>query len=808
MPTLSEMKESSPAYQALTDEEFADRVYSKHYASTISREEFDKRTAPVSAWKEAVGGFGKGFNEGFDALINAPGALMNLGAEAMGYEAPFEPVRAATRFNNEYEPRSALGRWAEATGEVAGGSALPSLGILGAGARLAPKAAPAGSAIVEGFKELSRSAVRNPRAFAANEAAAITGAGTGVHIAREDEAGPAGEFIGGILGGLTGPAALSGLSRTAGGVKDAAKYGTRMLKRAQEPQLAADEDVADAIVKSGATVDEIRSELAPSPSNQLQGRGFTDADLADIVSRAARGDKPAAIAKDYGLAEGTVRSYLQKHEAMTPTPRNIVDVIKDVKGEGASKPISRLGRAAYGIADDAEASQALMSRQETQGGRVNTIINRAAGSVDYDDQIAAIDDVLTNQARQAYAAAEQNAQTFNLRPAIRSARDTAFKSAGAIREGMERAINLFFEPTVVRKNLTETQQLRLTEAAERVDDLVLKGADKETIFKAQRRLDAAREDAGAGNVRKIGQPISDMKRYQAAREALDDMITASMDKLGKPTRLTAKLTQFRKKINNVVRNANPDMAQADDLFSGAKGTERLLKEGRELTTRLGAKVENALRGFDKLTPEQKEIYRLSFLRRMSNMADNPTDGRAIANQFQSESVRKIVRKLFAPEPISKKLPKDEQAAIRKRNAANKNRGEQLIKDLRQEATTTRTKNDLLSGSRTAEYSSDMNRMMQGAQTAADLATGRWGSILENLANRLTYQIGESQAKAILGTLIETDPARLLPILNRLAKQAKDARTRAAYVAAIREVRAELRRTPGNMVGSLTASQDQ
>lgn len=751
MPTLQEMKASSPAYQALTDEEFADRVYKKHYADTISREEFDRRTAPVSYWKEAIGGFGGGFNRGFDAFINTPGTLMNLGAEALGYEAPFEPVKIAQQFSNEYEPRTFAGRLAEGVGEVTGASVIPSAGIMATGARLAPKAAPTGTALAEGFKDLARSSVQNPRAFAANEAAASTGAGTGVTLAREDEAGPTGEFIGGVLGGLTGPAVLSGASRTLGGFSDAAKYSTKMLRRARQPQLAADEDVADAIVKSGATVDEIRSELAPSPSNQLQQRGFTDADLADIISRAARGDKPAAIAKDYGLAESTVRSYLQKHEAMTPTPRNVIDVIKDVKGEGASKPISRLGRAAYGIADDAEASQALMSRQETQGGRVNTIINRAAGSVDYDDQISAIDDILTNQARQAYAAAEQNAQPFNLRPAIRAARDTAFKSAGSIREGMERAIDLFFEPVMGQ----------------------------------------------AGTVQRLGRPISDMKRYQAAREALDDMIAKSFEN-NKPTRLTRKLTQFRERVNNVVRNANPDMAQADDLFSGAKSTERLLKEGRDLTTRLGAKVENALRGFDKLTPEQKEIYRLSFLRRMSNMADNPTDGRAIANQFQSEAVRKIVRKLFGKD---RRLSAKENKAIRER-------GEQLIKSLRQEATTTRTKNDLLAGSRTAEYSSDMNKMLQGAQTAADLATGRWGAILENLANRLTYQIGENQAKAILRTLIETDPAQLLPILNRLAQQAKNVQTRNAYVAALREVRSELRRSPSGFVGAATASQDQ
>ncbi len=40
------------------------------------------------------------------------------------------------------------------------------------------------------------------------------------------------------------------------------------------------------------------------------------------------------------------------------------------------KPITRLGRAAFGIADDGETTQALTSRQETQGGRLNTIVKK------------------------------------------------------------------------------------------------------------------------------------------------------------------------------------------------------------------------------------------------------------------------------------------------------------------------------------------------------------------------------------------------------------------------------------------------
>lgn len=762
MPTLSEMKAMSPDYAALTDQEFADKVYEKHYAGKIDRAEFDKRTAPVSVIDDVANQAGQGLNAGLDSLLNTIASPIrvpiNAAASALGYgDEVIPPIELASRVNRGFqggrdEAKTTAGRFAGTIGEVAGSSVLPTAGLMAAGARMAPAASQGGSAVVRGLSDLAQRAAARPRNFLRLEAAGAVGAGTGIQLAREDNAGPWAEMGAGILGGMAAPLSYSALARTGGALKDAARYGGRMASRARDPQLAADQDTADAIVKSGSTVQDVRNELAPKLSKQLAARGLTDEDAADIVSRAHAKESAKDIAEDYGIAESTVNSYAAKHRDMTPTPRNIIDVTKDVAGEGAARPVTRLGRAAFGLADDGETTQALTSRQETQGGRLNTIIKKAAGGRDYDAETARLDDELGTQARQAYAVAKNTEQPFDLTPSLKTARETAFKSAGNIKEQLEKAIDLFYEPE-------------------------MQGA--------------------TGTVRKLGRPIADLERFQNAREALDDMITASKTPLGEATKLTGRLSGLRKTVNNVMRNANPDMAAADDMFSGAKSSQTIMKQGQELTTRLGAKTDDALKGFDKLNPDQKELYRLSFLKKLDNMVANPRDGAGLANQFQSESVRKVVRRLFSPD----------KTLDAKTNKAIRERGEELIKRIREENTTTKTLNDVTNrgNTQTAPWAQDMNKFMAGAKAGADVLTGRWGAVLENLSSRLTYQIGERQAKAIMQNLTETDPAKVLPMLNRLARQAETTKERMEYVTAIRHMR---RGSRGVLVGTGITAADR
>lgn len=784
MATLSEMKAMSPAYAALSDQEFADKVYQKHYAEKIDRAEFDKRTAPVSVTEDVVNQVGQRLSGGLDATLNVIGSPVrvpiNMASSALGYGEAIPPIELFSRANRGGEggfdeAKTTAGRFAGAIAEVAGGSVLPAGALIKAGQAVPALASRAqylvngvpggiGRTIFGGVKRIADRAAQSPGTFAAMEGIGSAGAGTGIALAREDNAGPLAEFGAGLVGGLAAPLGFSALARTGGALKDAARYGGRMAARARDPQLAADQDTADALTKSGLTADQVRDELAPKLSSQLKARGLTDEDAADIVSRVAAKEPVADIAKDYGLHPTTVQNYAAKHREMTPTPRNIVDVTKDVAGEGASKPITRLGRAAFGLADDGETTQALTSRQETQGGRLNTIIKKAAGGRDYDAETARLDDELGAQAKQAYTIANQNAQPFNLRPALRQARRAAFESAGDIKTGLEKATDLFFEPLVV-----------------------------------------------GSRVRKVGQPISDMKRFQASREALDQMIETSF-KDGKPTRLTRKLTQLRQSVNNVVRNANPDMAAADDMFSGAKSSQTVMKQGQELTTRLGAKTDDALKGFDKLNPDQRDLYRLSFLKKLDNMVANPRDGAGLANQFQSESVRKVIRRLFAGDQKLIKAPKSaaekaQNVAAARANSKTRAQGEELIKRIREEATTTKTLNEVTGRGQTitAPWGQDMGKMMAGAKAGADVLTGRWGAVLENLSSRLSYQIGEKQAKAIMQNLTETDPAKVLPMLNRLARQAKTTKERMEYVTAIRQMR---RASPAPLIGAGIVSADQ
>ncbi len=567
----------------------------------------------------------------------------------------------------------------------------------------------------------------------AGQSAVAGGAFGGATGFAQGEGGVGDRAVKGLEGAATGalvaPAishvAVPVTSRLIGATKDAAQYAGRALQNARNPEQAAINNVADRMVTQGIDPAAVRAQVSPPPSSQLAQRNFTEDDLATIVSRGLKGEKAADIANNYGIHESTVNRYLAKYRDANPTERNIIDISKDLAGDGKAAPLTRLGRAAYGLSEDGEAAQRLITRQQTQAGRVSNVIDRSGAGRNFDDEIARLDDVLSTQSKAAYAAADQNAQPFDLRPVISKYRRAAFGRAGELRDQMDKAVDMFF-------------------------------------FNPGKALTGPR---------RLGQPITDLKRFQAARQSLDQTIARSMQD-GKPTPLTRQLTKLRQDLTSVVRAANKELAAADDLFSGAKTSEKLLEQGERLSTRLGAPSRQLLDGFEKLKPEQQELVRLGFLRKLQDMAANVRDGGAVANQFNSPAVRSTIERRF-----------------HRGEKGLRERGQRLIKELQQEATTTRTKNEVLVGSRTAEYGLDMEKAQQGARAAADLVTGQVWKMLGNLTTRLTSQIGEKGSKEVLEVLTQTDPAKLLPILNRLAAAAKSTQERQAYVAALRELRA-------------------
>jgi hypothetical protein len=224
-------------------------------------------------------------------------------------------------------------------------------------------------------------------------------------------------------------------------------------------------------------------------------------------------------------------------------------------------------------------------------------------------------------------------------------------------------------------------------------------------------------------------------------------------------------------------------------MQGEFGEEGALEAGAAMTTRLGAPAREALREFDAMTPAQQELFRLGFARSVMDKAANPQVGGAVANQFNTPAVRDIVTRLYSGD------------------ANLQRQGRRLLRDLRRETTTTKTKNDVMAGARTAELGSDMGRMMEDAKTAADALTGRPWKLLENLSTRLTTQIGRRGAAEVMRILTETDPAELLPVLNRLARAAQTTQERQAYVAAMRQY-ARVGHRPAAEIGASTPANEE
>jgi len=750
MPTLKELKESSPAYQALTDEEFADRVYKKHYADRISREEFDRRTAPVDVGTDIVSGASRGFNTGFDATLNALGAPIrapvNYVANQLGYEGELIPeLQAARRFNVTEKPQTTGGRAAEAVGKVVGGSVLPSAGLSAWGQR-------AGTAA----KGLLGQYARNPAKETGLDLLSGVGAGSGVAYARENELGPTGEIALGLVGGAALPNAVNIPARTYAGVRSGTQYANRQIQRARDPRSAAYQDVADQMVKAGADPGDIRTEVAPQPSSALRNRNFTQDDMADIVSRSLAGESADDIAQAYRLHPDTVRRYVRNYQEANPTPRNVIDVSKEQIGSGRATPLSNQARADMAISDDAEAAQRLISRQREQPGRTANIIEQSGvDGRNFEDEIERLATSARQEETAAYNLARQNAGPVNIRSVIRAARAKHPQEGGQISEQMNRAIDLFFRGEM-------------------------------------------RDTAKGLRYRRVSDIVDDVPTYLRRRYELDQMIENSKNQ-GRSTPLTAQLTEFRRRLNDAARRNNRDLRRADERFSENRTIERILDRGGEIAKRLSPRTRRALREFNSLSPTQQELTRVAFERQLLDDVMNKRTGHAVADQFNTDAFRSIVERLY-PRPRAQRGPQ--------RTAEREiyQRGQDLLRNLRRESISTETTRDVLSGSRTAPLQDDMAELMEGPRAAADLATGRFGQVLENLSNRLARQIGRRAAQERIRILTETDPAEMLPMLSRLAREAQTSAQRQAYIAAIRELGATGRTVgPATGVGLTTAA---
>ena len=500
-----------------------------------------------------------------------------------------------------------------------------------------------------------------------------------------------GGAIGAVAAPVIGNVLLPAAARTIGGIRDATRYAANAIQSARNPQQTAIETVADRIVASGTTPDAIRARVGPQ----------------------------------------------------SPTPMNIVDLTREVAGEGAAAPVIRLGRAAYSLSGDeaGDAAERLLSRQATQSGRVSNIIQRS----------------VANPTQRALGG--NTAGDFEATRAVGLQR---------IRDEAAPAYRQFYaEPPMDPLQLQDL-----------LGDPVFRGAVQHA--QRQARAEAIRQNQAAVRAGRPPVEVPDLNpdAVRFTPQTLDytqrQLRLASEGHVSDPNR-AAHARDLREIFLDRIEDQYPTFRGIRERYAtgmGEFGADGALEAGAALTTRLGAPAREALRDFNRYTPAQQELFRLGFARKLMDDAANTQTGAAVANKFNSPAVREIVERLY---------PRSDPQLWRQ--------GQEMLRGLRREALTTRTKNDLLAGARTAELGSDMGRMTEGARAAADLLSGSFGKLLNNLSTRLTTQIGRRGAREVTDILTQTDPAQLGPTLDRLARSARTTQQRQAYVTAIRELRA-------------------
>jgi hypothetical protein len=475
----------------------------------------------------------------------------------------------------------------------------------------------------------------------------------------------------------------------------------------------------------------VRAAVSPAASANLQGRGINDEAIADIVSRGLRGESAATIGADHGIAPGTVNRYVNSYRQSNPTPMNIIDVAKEAVGDGAAAPLTRLGRATYSLAGDesGEAAQRLTGRQETQSGRVHNVIQRSVAGGDFEATRAAGLQNMRDEAGQAYR-------------------------------------QFYQEPDLA------TNQL-----ADLMEDPIFRSASVQAQWQA--RADAIARNQRAARTRAPQEPVPNV---DPAKEVYSPQ---ELDNIQRQLRITSEgaasnpnnarhAGNLREVFLDRIEQHYPtfhDIRRNYATAAGEFGEEGALEAGANLTARLGAPTREALRGFADMTPAQQQLFRVGFARKLMDDAANPQIGAAVANRFNTPAVRELVEALY---PAS--------------DRALHAQGQRLLRDLRREAITTRTKNDVMAGARTFELGSDAGRLTEGAKAAANVLTGRVNKLLEDLSTRLATQIGQRGAQHALDLLTQTDPAQLLQTLNRLAQASRTTQQRQAYVTAIRALR--------------------
>jgi len=631
MATLSEIRAQYPQYSDLDDKTLLDGLYRKHYAD-MPRDEFDKRlgvTPPPSVADnvaDAGGQLVRGINRGVNNMLALPGAIVggavNLIAPGQGDRFKWNNQLSDFMASQNAQPTTTLGRYGDAVGQAVGSSVIPGAVVAAKAAQAAPAAGNAITAVGQQMVNAYRTA---PAASVGADVAASVGSGIGQQGAQEAGFGPAGQMLGGIVGGVA-PLAAGALAQNV----------ARPIQRAYANQgrQGAYGSIVDDLGDGG--VDALTDQVAVGGTRSILAINRRTLDVLGEEMERAGGNVPQAqaaainrITQEFGVSPATAQ---QNIRTLTQAQERSPLMFGEYPAVAASDVAERL---------------------------------RQPGNIDL-DQLGRTQATQT-QASLDYLANNGNARSAqNVRNAVGDRQETL---APAMRETLEG-----FAPRVAATNrpatIVDTEQM--VEQARQAGNAAYQAAyrgpinNAELVMRLPRILEAARNHARgrAGDVRNAlnnaieqfmlptpNGPVAmgTLQQLQDARAVLRNQAAAL--RRDNQNSAAAAVEQFRDRITQLMTRASPAWRQANDQWADMNFQVIGQELGDAFSTTAGPRFREQMREFQRLAPEAQNIVRVHFLQKLYDKLDNLPDTNSVSKMFANDQSRNMMRTMFGDEAV-------------------------------------------------------------------------------------------------------------------------------------------------------------
>lgn len=606
--------------------------------------------------------------------------------------------------------------------EIAGGFALPVGGLAGGGAKAAAllaKGGMAGRLAAKPVRALSNAmtlakadtivdtARKGAVTGGAFGAAAGYGAGEGGVGERLQSAGQAGLIAGG-MGGVLGPAAR-GIGAGLGAV------GRHITS---SPDAIAYRRGAQAFEDARLDPEDLLADIAPI--NTRARTKTTPEQNEAVISAKLSGTSAKQIAKDTGLTPFVIqRIWRDFQKTRARAPLNIMEraSLAGDQGPGAARPLSELGRASANLPGKGQsiAFERSLQKQIGQRGRVEQLVDDTFGAEDYAPRIDAIEEALTKKAGDAYDQLYANSPvivdddlakiivTPVARPFWEKARALAAAEGRFIPTYEEIAAGFHKSPTKALGFLSKKSPQAPVSAPTMA--LPVRAID---YFQRALRLEAK----GA---------------FQSGRGAEG-----------------ATAAAIRKRLLDVVDPRIAGYRSTRQAYAEGKLAEEALTAGRGFVMRAGQRADDVLKSFEKMQPEQQELFRIGMGQAMKDMMANKQATHDLTASLRTPAAQEAYRRVLGSDKASR-----------------------FVRGILEEAEVTRSSRFLTEGSRTTPLAEAQKKLLEEEQFVSDVISLKPMGLLSGVAKRMARALAERNNEKLADILTTTDEGAQLRALRAI-----------------------------------------